>query len=224
MTLERPGPRTDRRRPSSSCARRWPGWPVRCWTCTGARISGFSRASSGGSGICSSGCSGRATPGSSWVRLLVVAALAFLVFAAGRLSGQGRDPARAARAAGCRGSVQRLYPRGSRSRAGDLVKRDDVLAVLEDRELKLERLKWAGQQEELNKQLRQAMAERNPSQTQILSAQLDQVRAQLRSGRGPAGAHAHHRTLRRGGGVRRPDSIAGRTGGARYGAVRESRR
>jgi multidrug efflux pump subunit AcrA (membrane-fusion protein) len=59
------------------------------------------------------------------------------------------------------------------------VSRDDVIAVLEDRELRLERLKWAGQQEELNKQLRQAMAERNPSQTQILGAQLDQVRAQL---------------------------------------------
>jgi multidrug resistance efflux pump len=63
-------------------------------------------------------------------------------------------------------------------RAGDLVKRDDVLAVLEDRELKLERLKWAGQEEELNKQLREAMAERNMSQIQIVSAQLDQARAQ----------------------------------------------
>jgi len=36
-----------------------------------------------------------------------------------------------------------------------------------------------GQQEELLKQLRQAMAERNPSQLQVLRAQLEQVRAQL---------------------------------------------
>jgi hypothetical protein len=64
-------------------------------------------------------------------------------------------------------------------RAGDLVTRGTVLAALDDRELKLERLKWLGQEEELNKQLRQAMAERNLSQVQVLSAQLDQVRAQL---------------------------------------------
>jgi len=71
------------------------------------------------------------------------------------------------------------YVREAAVRAGDLVKRNDLLVVLEDRELKLERLKWASQEEELNKQLRQAMAEHNPAQTQILGAQLDQIRAQL---------------------------------------------
>jgi multidrug resistance efflux pump len=51
--------------------------------------------------------------------------------------------------------------------------------ALEDRELKLERLKWASQAEELNKQLRQAMAEHDSAQLQVLGAQLEQVRAQL---------------------------------------------
>jgi multidrug resistance efflux pump len=110
--------------------------------------------------------------------LLVVAALAFVVFAKGdyRVNAEtSLEPlVQQAAVAPFNG-----YIREAPVRAGDLVKRDDILAVLEDRELKLERLKWAGQQEELNKQLRQAMAERNPSQSQILSAQLDQVRAQL---------------------------------------------
>jgi multidrug resistance efflux pump len=71
------------------------------------------------------------------------------------------------------------YVREAPVRAGDLVQRGDLLVALEDREIRLERLKWLGQQEELLKQLRQAMAERNPSQIQVLRAQLEQVRAQL---------------------------------------------
>jgi multidrug resistance efflux pump len=71
------------------------------------------------------------------------------------------------------------YIREATIRAGDLVQRGDLLVALEDRELKLERLKWASQQEEINKQLRQAMAERNAAQLQVLGAQLEQMRAQL---------------------------------------------
>jgi biotin carboxyl carrier protein len=71
------------------------------------------------------------------------------------------------------------YVREAPVRAGDLVKAGTVLARLDDRELKLERLKWIGQEEELGKQLRQAMADRNAAQVQIVSAQLDQARAQV---------------------------------------------
>jgi RND family efflux transporter MFP subunit len=71
------------------------------------------------------------------------------------------------------------YIREASVRAGDVVERGALLASLDDREMRLERLKWAGQQEELNKQLRQAMAEHNNAEIQVLSAQLDQVRAQL---------------------------------------------
>jgi RND family efflux transporter MFP subunit len=71
------------------------------------------------------------------------------------------------------------YIREASVRAGDVVERGALLASLDDRELRLERLKWTGQQEELNKQLRQAMAEHNNAEIQVLSAQLDQVRAQL---------------------------------------------
>jgi hypothetical protein len=71
------------------------------------------------------------------------------------------------------------YVREAPVRAGDLVQRGALLASLDDRELRLDRLKFGAQQEELNKQLRQAMAEHNKAQIQVLSAQLDQVRAQL---------------------------------------------
>ena len=46
-------------------------------------------------------------------------------------------------------------------RAGDLVKQGALLARLDDRDLKIERLKWLSQQEELSKGMRR----RSPSAT-----------------------------------------------------------
>jgi RND family efflux transporter MFP subunit len=71
------------------------------------------------------------------------------------------------------------YIREAPARPGDLVKQGALLAKLDDRELKLERLKWLSQQEELAKQFRAAMADRNAAQVQIVTAQLDQARAQV---------------------------------------------
>jgi biotin carboxyl carrier protein len=71
------------------------------------------------------------------------------------------------------------YIREAPVRAGDLVKQGAILARLDDRDLKLERLKSMSQQEELNKQLRQAFAERNLAQVQIVTAQLEAARAQV---------------------------------------------
>ena len=56
-----------------------------------------------------------------------------------------------------------------------------MLAALDDRELKLERLKHRSEQEEQLKQYRQAMAEHNAAQVQILSAQLEQSSARRSS-------------------------------------------
>jgi biotin carboxyl carrier protein len=64
-------------------------------------------------------------------------------------------------------------------RAGDLVKQGALLARLDDRDLKIERLKWLSQQEELSKGLRSAFADRNLAQVQIVTAQLEQARAQV---------------------------------------------
>jgi multidrug resistance efflux pump len=64
-------------------------------------------------------------------------------------------------------------------RAGDLVRQGQPLAALDDRELRLERLKWASQLEQLVKQYHQAMAAHNSAQVAILAAQVDQAKAQL---------------------------------------------
>lgn len=110
--------------------------------------------------------------------LLVAAVLAVLVFA----KGDYRVPAKTvleplvqlAAVAPFNG-----YISDAAVRAGDVVERGTLLAALDDRELRLDRLKLSAQHEELNKQLRQAMAEHNNAQVQVLAAQLDQVRAQL---------------------------------------------
>jgi len=71
------------------------------------------------------------------------------------------------------------YIREAPVRAGDLVRAGDVLAVLDDRELKLERAKWLSQQEQLLRQYSLALAKREAAQVNIISAQIDQAKAQL---------------------------------------------
>jgi len=64
-------------------------------------------------------------------------------------------------------------------RAGDLVRRDQVLATLDDNDLQLQRMKWASQLEQTTKQHQQAQAQRNAAQIMILAAQMDQARAEM---------------------------------------------
>jgi RND family efflux transporter MFP subunit len=110
--------------------------------------------------------------------LILAAVLAFLIFAEGNF--------RVSAATTLEPLVQQAavapfngYIREAPVRAGDVVKDGAVLAILDDRELRLERLKWISQQEEVLKQLRQAMAEHNSAQIQVLGAQLAQNQAQV---------------------------------------------
>jgi multidrug resistance efflux pump len=64
-------------------------------------------------------------------------------------------------------------------RAGDVVRKDQMLARLDDRELKLQRLKWGSQYEQLAKQHQQALAQRNAAQVGVLAAQMDQAQAEM---------------------------------------------
>ena len=64
-------------------------------------------------------------------------------------------------------------------RAGDIVQLGQVLCTLDDRELRLERLKWLSQSQQLLKQYDQAMAKREAAQVEILTAQLNQAKAEL---------------------------------------------
>jgi len=64
-------------------------------------------------------------------------------------------------------------------RPGDMVKEGKVLCLLDDRDLKLEHLKWSTEKEQLIKQYHEAMAKRDRSQIMISQAKIDQATAQL---------------------------------------------
>jgi biotin carboxyl carrier protein len=64
-------------------------------------------------------------------------------------------------------------------RAGDTVKAGQVIARLDDRDLRLERTRLEGQREQYAKQFREAMGKRERAQIAIVSAQIAQADAQL---------------------------------------------
>lgn len=63
-------------------------------------------------------------------------------------------------------------------RAGDTVKKGQVLCLLDDRDLKLEQHKWDSEREQYVRKLREAVANHEMSEVQILSAQVQQADAQ----------------------------------------------
>lgn len=85
------------------------------------------------------------------------------------------------------GEVQRAVPApfdGFVARAmvhaGDVVTAGTVLAALDDRDLQLDRVKWAGERERIALKLREAMAKHDPASVGQLQAQLRQTEAQAR--------------------------------------------
>lgn len=64
-------------------------------------------------------------------------------------------------------------------RAGDLVQKGEVLCLLDDRELRLERLKSLSKLEEYQKEYHKAMAEREAAKAEILTAQMHQVQSEI---------------------------------------------
>lgn len=108
----------------------------------------------------------------------VIGVAAFLIFA----TGVYRITADAATG----GSIQTAivapfggYVADAAVRAGDIVDQGDLVALLDDRDLQLERLKWASQRDQVSRQLREAKADRDMAQTRILEAQRGQTEAQL---------------------------------------------
>ena len=84
------------------------------------------------------------------------------------------------------GAVQRAavapfegYLREAPARAGDLVKTGQVLATLDDRDLKLERVRWESELEVSLRKEREAMASGNAAEQRLAAAQGNQARAQL---------------------------------------------
>jgi multidrug efflux pump subunit AcrA (membrane-fusion protein) len=84
------------------------------------------------------------------------------------------------------GAVQRAavapfegFLREAPARAGHLVKAGQVLAVLDDRDLKLERVRWESELEVAVRKEREAMAAGNAVDQRLALAQAEQARAQL---------------------------------------------
>ena len=64
-------------------------------------------------------------------------------------------------------------------RAGDLARSGTVLATLDEREMRLERLKWASQYAQYLKQHQEAVANRDRAKSQIVQALYEQAQAQV---------------------------------------------
>jgi hypothetical protein len=110
-------------------------------------------------------------PGLKLVAITAAAALTFLAFAVGdyRISANTT----------VEGVVQRAvsapfngYVSEAPFRAGDLVREGEPIALLDDRELRLERIKLVSQREQYRRQYRQAMADHERAETEIIGAQI----------------------------------------------------
>jgi len=64
-------------------------------------------------------------------------------------------------------------------RAGDTVKKGDIIGRFDDRDLRLDRVRLSSQQGQYTKQYREAMAKHDRPQAAIVTAQLEQVEAQI---------------------------------------------
>jgi Barrel-sandwich domain of CusB or HlyD membrane-fusion len=73
------------------------------------------------------------------------------------------------------------YLKSSTMRAGDRVERGDVLALMEDNDLRLEKIKAMSRLAQNSKQYTEALAKRDRAQAQIFFAQMEQAKASLAS-------------------------------------------
>jgi len=84
------------------------------------------------------------------------------------------------------GLVQRVvaapfdgYIKDAHVRPGDVVRVGQVLCTLDDRDLRLERIKWTTERDQLLKQYNEAMAKHDRAQIQIIRARIEQARARI---------------------------------------------
>jgi RND family efflux transporter MFP subunit len=110
--------------------------------------------------------------------LLLLAVIVFLSVATGTY--------RVTADAALEGVVQRVvtapvdaYVSEASVRAGDVVNEGDVMARLDDRDLRLERLKWVSQREQRLREYSKALAAHERAQVRVLGAQIDQAYAQI---------------------------------------------
>lgn len=122
---------------------------------------------------------GHGYPGRKLAALSIIAAVAVLSL----LTGQYQLSADIV----LEGRTQRIisspfegYIRQANYRAGDIVRKGQVLAILDDRDLRLERLKKYSELSKYRRQKQEALASRTRAETIIHNAQIDRVTAELR--------------------------------------------
>jgi len=71
------------------------------------------------------------------------------------------------------------YIRESSVKAGDVVRKNQVLCGMDDRDLRLERRNWLSRKGQYQRQLQEAVAKHNRAEASIIAAQLDQAEAQI---------------------------------------------
>jgi len=110
--------------------------------------------------------------------IVVVAALAFAWFAKGtyRVTADAAIEGRIQRAAS---APTEGYLAEADARAGDVVQAGQVMARLDDRDLRLERLKWETQKAKQSREYSEAMAKRERAKALILQSQIEQADAQI---------------------------------------------
>jgi RND family efflux transporter MFP subunit len=121
-------------------------------------------------------------PGSDGRKIVaggMFALLLFLIFAKGdfRVTADAR----------LEGTIQRViaapmagYVASADVRAGDMVKEGEVIAQLDDRDLRLELLKWSSQRSQRRREQSEALSIRDRAQAGILAAQIEQAEAQIK--------------------------------------------
>ena len=67
----------------------------------------------------------------------------------------------------------------SRVRAGETVKRGQVLCRLDDKDLKLEQVRWTAERDQADRKYRQALAAQDRASASVVAAQIEQAQAQL---------------------------------------------
>lgn len=117
-------------------------------------------------------------PGLKLVSMVACLALVFVSVASGSYRVASRTV--------IEGSVQRAivapfqgYIAESLVRAGETVTKGQAMARLDDRELKLERARWASEAEQMERRYRAAAAARERAAMSVTAAQVDQAQAQL---------------------------------------------
>lgn len=71
------------------------------------------------------------------------------------------------------------YVKEAPTRAGDVVREGQVICLLDDRDLKLERFRWVTERGQLLQQYQEAMAHHERASVQMTKAKIDQAQAQM---------------------------------------------